>query len=58
MKKDFIPVIIMMRQMFWKWKSSLDWTYKLENKCHIKYQLTTLTVKTIDVMNLIDLEFA
>ena len=44
--------------MFWKWKSSLNQAYKLENKCHIKYQLTRLTVKTIDVMNLLDLEFA
>ena len=45
-------------EMFWKWKSSLDHAYKLENKCHIKYQLTRLTVNTFDVMNLVDLEFA
>ena len=51
-------MIIMMRYMFWKWKSSLNHAYKLENKCHIRYQLTKLTIKTIDVMNLLDLEFA
>ena len=51
-------MIIMMRYMFWKWKSSLNHAYKLENKCHIKYQLTRLTVKTIVVMNLLGLEFA
>ena len=51
-------MIIMMRYMSWKWKSSLDHTYKLENECHIKYWLTRLIVKTIDVMNLVDLEFA